>query len=128
MYYRRRSDSFFDAFTLNPLPYPVLLILAVISIFLGLSWYFSYEDIVEAAEEQMSWALLVVPLVLIVIVRWLSSMENPDMLFVMSPWDKRRRTYNRPSEGSSPWGVAAVIVLLLVLVRFQSTFLDSWLV
>ncbi|KAJ7001408.1 hypothetical protein NC653_011739 [Populus alba x Populus x berolinensis] len=55
-------------------------------------------------------------------------MENPDMIFVMSPWDKRRRTHHRPSEGSSPWGVAAFIVLLLVLVQFQSTFLDSWLV
>uniref|UniRef100_A0A6N2MCM2 Transmembrane protein n=1 Tax=Salix viminalis TaxID=40686 RepID=A0A6N2MCM2_SALVM len=126
-YYRRRSDSIFDAFTLNPLPYPVLLILAVISIFLGISWFFSYEDMVESTEAQMGWILLVLPLVLIVIVRWLSSMENPDMIFVMSPWDKRRRTHHRPSEGSSPWGVAAFIVLLLVLVKFQSTFLDGWL-
>ncbi|KAJ4826098.1 hypothetical protein Tsubulata_010945 [Turnera subulata] len=116
-YYGRRSNSIFDVFSLNPLPYPVLLLLAVVAIFLGISWFFSYEDMVETAETQLSWVLLVIPLALIVIVRWF-----------MSPWDKRRRTHHIPSEGSSPWGVAALIVLLLVLVQFQSTFLDAWLV
>ncbi|KDP27589.1 hypothetical protein JCGZ_19594 [Jatropha curcas] len=81
---------------------------------------------VEAAEEQMNWLLLATPLLLLFIVRWLSSMENPDMLFAKSPWDWKRGTHRRPPEGSSPWGVAALIVLLLVLVQFQSAFLDSW--
>ncbi|CAN1140297.1 hypothetical protein LINPERHAP1_LOCUS16240 [Linum perenne] len=45
----------------------------------------------------------------------------------LSPWELRRRThYIQSSEGSSPWGVAAVIVLLLVLLQYQSSFLDSW--
>ncbi|OAY52379.1 uncharacterized protein LOC110612609 [Manihot esculenta] len=125
-YYGRRSNSIFEAFTLDPLPYPVLLILAVISIFLGISWYFSYEEIVETAKLQMNLLLLATPLLLLFLVRWLSSMENPDMLFAKSPWEWKRRTYHRPPEGSSPWGVAALIVLLLVLVQFQSAFLDSW--
>ncbi len=100
--------------------------LAVISIFLGISWYFSYEEIAETAEMQMNWLLLATPLALLLLVRWLSSMENPDMLFAKTPWGWKRRTYHRPSEGSSPWGVAALIVLLLVLVQIQSAFLDSW--
>ncbi|XP_050230922.1 uncharacterized protein LOC126679943 [Mercurialis annua] len=125
--YGRRNNSIFDSFTLNPVPYPVLLIFAVISLFLGISWYFSYEEMVESAEEQMNWLLLIVPLVLLFAVRWLSSMENPDLLFAKSPWDWKRGTHHRPApEGSSPWGVAALIVLLLVLVQFQSAFLDSW--
>ncbi|KAJ9132742.1 hypothetical protein P3X46_033579 [Hevea brasiliensis] len=124
-YYGRRSNSIFDVFTLNPLPYPVLLMLAVISIFLGISWYFSYEEIAETAEMQMNWLLLATPLVLLFLVRWLSFMENPDM-FAKSPWEWKRRTHHRPPEGSSPWGVAALIVLLLVLAQFQSAFLDSW--
>ncbi|GAV91498.1 hypothetical protein CFOL_v3_34893 [Cephalotus follicularis] len=128
-YDRRGSSSIFDAFTLNPLPYPVLLILAVILVFLGTSWYFNYESAMEDAEQQINWLLLATPLVLLVIVRWLSSMENADMIFAMSPWgDKRRRTHHQPSEGSSPWGVAALIVLLLILLQFQSSFLDSWFV
>lgn len=125
-YRRSTTSSILEVFSLNPLPYPVLLILAVISIFLGMSWYFSYEEAVESAEEQMSLVLLATPVVLVVIVRWLSSMENPGSLFSMSPWDQRRRTHHLPSEGSSPWGVAALIVLLLVMVQFRSIFIDSW--
>lgn len=127
-YRRSTASSILEVFSLDPLPYPVLLILAVISIFLGMSWYLSYEDAVESVEEQMSWLLLATPLVLVIIVQWLSSLENPDWLFSMSPWDQRRRTHRRPSEGSSPWGVAALIVLLLVMVQYRSVFVDSWLV
>ncbi|GMY05534.1 Transmembrane protein [Fagus crenata] len=127
-YGRSTSSSIFDAFSLYPLPYPVILILAVISFFFGMSWYFSFEEAVESVETQMSWVLFATPVVLIFIVRWLSSMENSDMFFGMSPWERRRRTHHIPSEGSSPWGVAAFIVLLLVMVQFRSIFTDSWLV
>ncbi|KAM1031231.1 hypothetical protein TB2_034494 [Malus domestica] len=124
---RSQTSSFLEGFSLSPLPYPVLLILAVISIFLGLSWYSSYESAVEEAEEQFNWVLLLIPIVLILIVKGLSSMD-PDWLFSMSPWDRRRRTHHIPSEGSSPWGVAAFIILLLVLLQYQSSFRDSWLI
>ncbi|KAG2705888.1 hypothetical protein I3760_05G076800 [Carya illinoinensis] len=127
-YRRSTASSILEVFSLNPLPYPVLLILAVISIFLGMSSYFSYEETVESVEEQMSWVLLATPVVLVIIVQWLSSLENPERLFSRSPWDQRRRTHHRPSEGSSPWGVAALIVLLLVMVQYRSIFVDSWLV
>lgn len=124
-YYRR--SSILDSFSLSPLPYPVLLILAVTLIFLGISSYFSYEEALEEVEGQLSWVLFATPVVLILLVRWLSSKENSDMFFASSsPWDKHRRTYYGQSEGSFPWGVAAMIVLLLVLVQFQSSFLDSW--
>ncbi|KAJ0010738.1 hypothetical protein Pint_34389 [Pistacia integerrima] len=112
-YYRR--SSIFDSFSLSPLPYPVLLLLALPLIFLGISSYFSYEEALETAEEQLSWVLFATPVLLILLVRWLSSMEYSDMYFTSSsPWDKRRRTHYQPSE------------LLLVLVQFQSSFLDSW--
>ncbi|KAF3434656.1 hypothetical protein FNV43_RR21741 [Rhamnella rubrinervis] len=129
MAYGRRSTatSILEVFSLNPLPYPVLLILAVTFIFLGMSWYLSIEDSVETAEQQISWILLVIPIMLLLLARWLSSMD-PDSLFPMSPWDRRRRTHHIPSEGSSPWGVAAFIVLLLVLLQYQSIFRDSWLI
>ncbi|KAB2635015.1 hypothetical protein D8674_025549 [Pyrus ussuriensis x Pyrus communis] len=127
-YYRRsQTSSFLEGFSLSPLPYPVLLILAVISIFLGISWYSSYESAVEEAEGQFNWVLLLTPIFLILIVKGLSSMD-PGWLFSMSPWDRRRRTHHIPSEGSSPWGVAAFIILLLVLLQYQSSFRDSWLI
>ncbi|KAL5561131.1 hypothetical protein UlMin_030878 [Ulmus minor] len=130
MAYGRRSTttSFLEAFSLSPLPYPVILILAVTSIFLGVSWYFSYEEAIESAEEQISWFFLIIPIAILLVVRWLSSMEDPGSLFAMSPWDRRRRTHNLPAEGSSPWGVATLIVVLLVLLQYHSVFRDSWLI
>jgi hypothetical protein len=125
---RRTASSFLEVFSLNPLPYPVLLILAVIFIFLGLQWYVSYEEVIESTEQGMGWALLAVPVALILIVRWLSTIQNPERLFWSSPWDRHRRLAYLQSEGSSPWGVLALILLLLVLVQYQSTFLDSWFI
>ncbi|KAG4168675.1 hypothetical protein ERO13_A12G039500v2 [Gossypium hirsutum] len=128
MAYYRRGDSILDSFSLSPLPYPVLLILAVTSIFLGISWYVNYESVLETTEEQLSWVLFATPVVLILLARWVSSMDTSDMLFGSSPWERRRQTHQRPSEGSSPWIVAAFIVLLLILVQYQSVFRESWLV
>ncbi|KAE8671059.1 putative Binding protein [Hibiscus syriacus] len=124
----RREDSIFDSFTLSPLLYPVLLILAVTSIFLGISWYVNYESVLETAKEQLSWVLFATPVLLILLARWFSSIDTPDMfLFGSSPWERRRRTHHLPTEGSSPWAVAAFIVLLLILVYYQSVFRESWL-
>jgi hypothetical protein len=126
MAYDRNRSSVLDGFTLNPLPYPVLLILAVIFIFLGTSWYLSYEEVVETAQEQLGWLLFATPVLLIFIVRLVSSMEDSGWFSGSSLWDSRGRTQQSPSEGSSPWGVAALIVVLLILVHFQSSFLDGW--
>ncbi|KAI3446190.1 hypothetical protein Pfo_002855 [Paulownia fortunei] len=128
-YRRSTASSISEVFSLNPLPYPVLLILAVIFLFLGLQWYVSYESVVEATEEGMGWLLMAAPLVLLFAVRWLPTLDNPGWWFYgASPWDRRRGDYYRAEEGGSPWGVAALILLLLVLVQYQSFFLESWFV
>ncbi|KAI3736349.1 hypothetical protein L6452_15888 [Arctium lappa] len=124
---RNPHSSIFEAFSLNPLPYPVLLILALIFFFLGFQWYSSYEEAIEATEESFNWLLLITPLLLLFAVKWLSSMDNPEKIFGfgLSPWDRRRR-YQLPAAaegGSSPWGVAALILMVLVLVQFHS---ESW--
>ncbi|BAT91132.1 hypothetical protein LR48_Vigan08g191800 [Vigna angularis] len=125
-YGRSRTSSVLDGFTLNPLPYPVLLILSLIFLFFAISWYFSYEEVVETAEEQFGWVLFATPVVLILIVRWLSSMENSEWFSASLPWESRWRTHQGPSEGSSPWGVAALILVLLIMAQYQSNFLNSW--
>ncbi|XAR72736.1 hypothetical protein NMG60_11019476 [Bertholletia excelsa] len=129
MAYRRRTttDAVSDVFSLNPPPFPVLLILALISVLLCLHWYASYESVLEDTQEIFGWALLAVPVVLILAVRWISGVEDfSGWPFATSPYERRRRTHGVPAEGSSPWAVAAVIVVLLVLLQFQSSFHDSW--
>ncbi|KAE8690659.1 hypothetical protein F3Y22_tig00110893pilonHSYRG00239 [Hibiscus syriacus] len=128
MAYYGRKYSIFDSFSLSPLPYPVMLILALTSVFLGISTYLNYESAVESAEEQMSWVLFATPVVLIILARWLSSVDVFGMLFGSSAYQHIRRTHQLSSEGTSPWAVAALIVLLLVLLQYQSIFRESWLV
>ncbi|KAF7819755.1 putative transmembrane protein [Senna tora] len=50
-YGRNRESSVLEGFTLSPLPYPVLLFLPVLFVFLAISSYFSYEEAVESAED-----------------------------------------------------------------------------
>ncbi|KAH9657330.1 hypothetical protein KPL70_023033 [Citrus sinensis] len=101
--YRRRS--IFDSFTLSPLPYPVLLIIAVALILLGISSYINYVSIVESAGQRLNknWILFSTPVLLIFLVRCLSSWDSADRFCASPPWDKRRRSHHLPSEWSSPW-------------------------
>ncbi|KAF7049720.1 hypothetical protein CFC21_058207 [Triticum aestivum] len=127
-YYDRRGESsVLEAFTLSPLPYPVILILMMVTLLLGASWFFSYEDFMEEASEQFSWFLLGVPIALVLLIRWISSVDTFEGYFGFYPTESRWRGYPAaPSEGSSPWGVAMVVVLLLLLASFHSTFQDMW--
>nr|GFC04479.1 hypothetical protein CTI12_AA475490 [Tanacetum cinerariifolium] len=60
--------------------------------------------------------------------KWLSSIECPEKFFGfgLSPWERRRWAYQMPEEGSSPWGVAALIILVLVLLQFHTTIFDMF--
>jgi hypothetical protein len=126
---RRVESSLLEAFTLSPVPYPVILILLMVTLLLGVSWFFTYEDFIEEATEQLSWLLLAVPIALVLLIKWISSVESLEGYFGFYPSERRWRA-NRydagPAEGSSPWAVAMVVVLLLVLASFHSTFQDMW--
>ncbi|KAJ4775022.1 transmembrane protein [Rhynchospora pubera] len=127
-YDRRHHSSIIDSFTLSPLPYPVILILFMVFFFLGVSSFFSFEDFMEEAEEQLSWILLAVPIVLIMLIKWLSSMDSFDgfLGFFYPNHRNQRVNYLQNDGGSSPWGVAALVVLVLILASFRSTFEDMW--
>uniref|UniRef100_A0A804RL16 Uncharacterized protein n=1 Tax=Zea mays TaxID=4577 RepID=A0A804RL16_MAIZE len=62
---RRAESSIVEAFTLSPLPYPVILVLLMVTLLLGASWFFTYDDFIEEASQQLSWALLGVPIALV---------------------------------------------------------------
>ncbi|KAH0449356.1 hypothetical protein IEQ34_023156 [Dendrobium chrysotoxum] len=92
----------------------------------------------------MSFALLLAPVGLLLLIRLVDFVDTSGLFcFIVditaalfhcfSPLDCRHhlwRLYDAlwPEEGngSSPWGVAAAVVLLIVLASFHSTFVDMW--
>ncbi|KAK1273433.1 hypothetical protein QJS04_geneDACA017334 [Acorus gramineus] len=124
-----RRSPIFDAFTLSPLPYPVLLILLTVLLLLGLSWSFSYEEIVKSIEVQLNLTLLFAPVALLILIRCLPSVDDAGAFFGLYPAHRRAQVPRRKDGGGgSPFGVAAAVVLLLIMAWFQSTFRDMWLV
>jgi hypothetical protein len=97
--------------------------------FLAISFFFTFGDFMEAAQEQISLVLLIVPLVLILLIKLLSSVESFDGIVGFCRNNRHHLTnYERLNEGGStpPWGVAALVVLILILAFFHSTFQDMW--
>ncbi|KAL0904127.1 hypothetical protein M5K25_026201 [Dendrobium thyrsiflorum] len=92
----------------------------------------------------MSFALLLAPVGLLLLIQ-LVDFVNTSGLFsfivdiiallfnCFSPLDCRRHLrelydalWPEEGSGSSPWGVAAAVVLLIVLASFHSTLVDMW--
>ncbi|XWS55051.1 hypothetical protein CRYUN_Cryun10bG0141900 [Craigia yunnanensis] len=60
----------------SPLPYSVLLFLTLALMLLALSSLIKFEIVMESAEDNMTWLVLLAALALLVLVRWLSSMDS----------------------------------------------------
>lgn len=113
------------------LPLHLCFFLLVLLLFLGFSWYMSYESAAETFGDQARLLLMASPLALLLAVRLLSTGAGE------SEGTARRRvdqmlSLPMPERGSihraggSPWGVGLVLVLLLVMVSYQSNFRDRW--
>ncbi|ERN13522.1 hypothetical protein AMTRI_Chr09g40610 [Amborella trichopoda] len=106
--------------SLSPPPLPLLSILAVSLLFLFLSGYISYKSQVTSTINHLHVLLMLSPLLLILAVRWSSSNERLLNRLQVPPQDAVHRV------GSMPWGVAFFLILLLVMVSYQSSFHSKW--
>lgn len=89
---------------------------------LGLSWYINYESVFEDLATQLKLFLMLSPIVLLLLVHLLSGDVKPwvPILASLPEQDSLHRA------GGSPWGVAAVLVFLLVMVSYQSSLQERW--
>ncbi|GJN33850.1 hypothetical protein PR202_gb22476 [Eleusine coracana subsp. coracana] len=107
-------------------PLHLCFFLLVLLVFLGFSWYTSYESAAESFANQARVLLLASPLALLLAVRLLSATGGgqrrvEDLLALPMP---ERDSIHRA--GGSPWGVGLLLMLLLVMVSYQSNFRDKW--
>jgi len=111
-------------------PLHLCFFLLVLLLFLGFSWYTSYESAAESFASQARILLMASPFALLLAVRLLSGVSAGkggaargvgDLLAVPMP---ERDSIHRA--GGSPWGVGLLLLLLLVMVSYQSNFRDKW--
>lgn len=101
--------------------FPVHLCLFMFILFfvLAFSWYINYEYVYEDKFIQLKILLSLVPLILLLVVHCLSSGES----FTL-PLPEESESLHRA--GGSPWGVALLLVFLLFMISYQSSFHERW--
>ncbi|RRT70326.1 hypothetical protein BHE74_00058315 [Ensete ventricosum] len=104
------------------LPPPQLIaIFAIVILFLSVSWYADCKTQVRRTEIGFRFLLFLLPAALIVVARYVAR----DGGFVFRLPRGRRESIHRAG-GSSPWGVLLLVLLLLVMVSYQSSFHSQW--
>ncbi|KAG8077010.1 hypothetical protein GUJ93_ZPchr0006g42978 [Zizania palustris] len=116
----------------------VFLLLATLLAVITSTLYARCESVVENLLDQLRIFLILSPLMLIVGVQvWAASTGGGGLLHVLLQligegnhyWEYSqygRRWHGVGASSSSPWGVALVLVLVLFLVCYQSSFQNRW--
>ncbi|ERN11154.1 hypothetical protein AMTRI_Chr04g243600 [Amborella trichopoda] len=121
-YYYNRNRSYGSYLSELQIPFHLCFFMFILLLFLSLSWYLSYESALESIVDQLKLWLIVSPVILLLVVHWLSSDEQRLVPFILQLPEKD--SIHRA--GSSPWGVAFVLMLLLFMISYQSYFHERW--
>ncbi|KAG0499689.1 hypothetical protein HPP92_003964 [Vanilla planifolia] len=107
------------------LPLHLCLFLITLALFVTLSWYQSYESLLDGILHQIRLLVIASPLVLLLAVHWLSTGAQGRRLvpFVAALPDDPQALHRA---GGSPWGVGLLLLLLLLMVSYQSCFHGRW--
>lgn len=135
VYPKRRGPDWKQSWTSQTLstisspPLPLLAIFAIVLFLLSLSQYTTYKSQLNHTKLNFQLFLFLVPVLLIFVMR--SSLVTNEMFNFRAWWGPQLRrdvADQRPagSSGASPWGVAILVVVLLVLVSYHSSFHSKW--
>ncbi|XP_039122349.1 uncharacterized protein LOC120258934 [Dioscorea cayenensis subsp. rotundata] len=102
-------------------PAPLLAVFAIVVLFLSLSWYTNYKEQVHRSELGLRFFFI---LFLFLVVLVLAGYMLVDRRFKFRRFGPEQE--GRDMAGSSPWGVAALVVVLLLMVSYQSSFHSQW--
>ncbi|KAJ7957868.1 Transmembrane protein [Quillaja saponaria] len=125
----RRSPTWKQGWTENTLssmsapPLPVVAIVGIVILLLWISSYTSYKSQVQTTMINFNLFLLLLPLLLLFLADFINKYER---LAYPATNPTKKVVGQAEEDGSSPWGVAALVVLLLVLIWYQSSFKSLW--
>ncbi|KAJ4842067.1 hypothetical protein Tsubulata_012405 [Turnera subulata] len=115
---RYYNQSFLDYVYYFSMPLHLCFFIIILFFVLGFSWYINYENKFEDLINQVKLFLMLSPLLLLILVHCLSS----GFPFLM-PFPERDSLHRA---GGSPWGVALLLVFLLFMISYQSSFHERW--
>ncbi|CAK9162061.1 unnamed protein product [Ilex paraguariensis] len=128
LYPKRRGPEWKQGWTRRTMasvsapPLPLLAILAIVIFLLSLSQYTGYKQQLQHSMINFQLSLFLVPIMLMV---FMSFCFNGGMLFnFWSSHPRQQDSLHRT--GGSAWGVAVLLVVVLVLVSYQSSFHSKW--
>ncbi|KAL6184544.1 PREDICTED: uncharacterized protein LOC101308118 [Fragaria vesca subsp. vesca] len=105
-------------------PLHLLTIFAIVILLLWLSQYTEYKSQMQHTAANFQILLMLLPIVLIFLVISCSSVSSAGW-FNFQRRHPQHELVNQAS-GGSPWGVAILVVLVLVLLSYQSSFHSKW--
>lgn len=131
---RRRGPEWRQGWTEQTLssisapPLPLVAVFAIVMFLLSLSQYTAYKEQMRYTMFGFKILLFLAPVFLIIFLRsslltgggWL------DFLSSFSRQGRRERQELARGVAAFPWGVALLLVALLVLVSYQSSFQSKW--
>ncbi|KMZ74323.1 hypothetical protein ZOSMA_12G00060 [Zostera marina] len=103
------------------LPPPSLLaIFAIVFLLMSLSGYNVYKKEMQRRAIGFRLLMFFLPLAILVVARFM--FQNGGRIMPST----HQRNVHRPVHGTSPWGVGAVLVVLLFMISYQSYFKSGW--
>lgn len=104
----------------GPAPYRPLFFLLIVILGVSLPWYLSYEPAMEDMTQHLRLFLMLLPLVLLLAVKFLSSPHPPSLPLPQADPSTIHRV------GGSAVGIGILLVVILAMIWYQSDFLGSW--
>ncbi|OVA20704.1 hypothetical protein BVC80_881g67 [Macleaya cordata] len=121
--YHSSSSYYSNQHQSPPLPLHLCFFFVILFLFMGLSWYINYESMFEDLMDQFKLVLMVSPLLLLLVVHWLSSEDRRRVPFLFQLPEQKESLHRA---GGTPWGVGFVLVLLMFMISYQSYFHERW--
>lgn len=119
--YYSSSNSQHDHHHHSTFPLHLCFFLLVLLTFVGFSWYINYESMLEGMFDQVKLVLMVSPLLLLLVVHWLSNDDRRVSSLIPLP---EKDSLHRA--GGTPWGVGFLLVFLFFMISYQSYFQERW--
>lgn len=129
VYPKRRGPEWKQSWTTQTLynvsspPLPLLAVFAIVIFLLSVSQYTTFKSQLNNNKISFQFVLFLVPVLLIFIMR--SSLIPTGKFNFWGRIQQPRQDLGQRS-GASPWGVAILLVVLLILVSYQSSFHSKW--